>query len=157
MDGAENPYQLWWELGKMMTTYVTVVRKNAELRQTDDTLQKMMERWQKCSVLDTGKTANQAVMFVKQLWNMLVLARVITVGALLRDESRGSHYKPEFPERNDEKFMKTTMASYDAAAGHGPKITYEEIDASLLKPVKRDYSGGKHVEPKASTAAEKSA
>jgi succinate dehydrogenase / fumarate reductase flavoprotein subunit len=139
MDGPVNPYQLWWDLGQMMTTYVTVVRKNDELRKTDETLRKMMEQWKQCSPLDTGKTANQGIMFVRQLWNMLVLARVITVGALLRDESRGSHYKPEFPDRNDEKFMKTTIAEHGP---EGPKISYEEIDTSLVKPVKRDYTGG---------------
>jgi succinate dehydrogenase / fumarate reductase flavoprotein subunit len=91
-------------------------------------------------------------MFMRQLWNMLVLARVITVGALMRDESRGSHYKPEFPERNDDKYMKTTIAKYDAATNHGPKISYEDIDASLVKPVKRDYTGkGAPAAPNAST------
>ena len=140
MDGGENPYQLWWELGQMMTTFVTVVRKNAELKKVDEDLQKMQERWKSCSVLDANKGANQSLMFVRQLWNMLVLARTITVGALMRDESRGAHYKPEFPERNDEKFMKTTMAAYDAET-HGPKITYAEIDGALVKPVKRDYTG----------------
>jgi succinate dehydrogenase / fumarate reductase flavoprotein subunit len=69
---------------------------------------------------------------------MLLLSRVITVGALLRDESRGSHYKPEFPDRNDDKYMKTTMAELDGTA---PKITYKDIDTSLVKPVKRDYTG----------------
>ena len=44
---------------------------------------------------------------------MLQLARVITIGALNRDESRGAHYKPDFPERNDEEFMKTTMATFN--------------------------------------------
>ena len=43
---------------------------------------------------------------------MLELARVIVQGARLRDESRGAHYKPDFPDRNDEQFLKTTMASY---------------------------------------------
>ena len=66
-------------------------------------------------------------MFTRQLWNMLVLARVITVGALMRDESRGSHYKPEFPERDDEKFMKTTIAQLRRRRPTtGPKITYED-------------------------------
>lgn len=141
MDGPENPYKLWWELGQLMTTYMTVERNNKDLAKTDQSLQEMMQRWEKCSVLDTGKTANSAIMFTRQLWNMLVLARTMTIGALMRDESRGSHYKPEFPERNDEKFMKTTMAQYDAQA-RGPKITYEDIDATLVKPVKRDYTGG---------------
>jgi succinate dehydrogenase / fumarate reductase flavoprotein subunit len=140
-EGDENPYQIWWELGQLMNTYVTVERHNKELQMVDDTLQKMMERWQKCSVLDTGKHANQALMFTRQLWNMLLLARVMTVGALLRDESRGSHFKPEFPKRDDEKFLKTTIAQYDAAANHGPKITYEDVDISLVKPVLRDYTG----------------
>jgi succinate dehydrogenase / fumarate reductase, flavoprotein subunit len=140
MDGEENPYQLWWELGAMMNTHVTVVRKNAELDTVDGKLQEMMERWKKLNVLDTGKTANQAVMFVRQLWNMLCLGRVVTVGARMRDESRGAHYKPEFPERNDEKFMKSTLAKYDATT-HGPQISYEDIDGSLVKPVKRDYTG----------------
>jgi succinate dehydrogenase / fumarate reductase flavoprotein subunit len=138
MEGPENPYKLWWELGQMMTTYVTVERNNKDLKTTDEKIQEMMTRWTNCSVLDTGKTANQSVMFMRQLWNMLCLARVITIGALLRDESRGSHYKEEFPDRNDEKFMKTTIAKYDSN-GHGPKITYEEIDTSLVRPVRRDY------------------
>jgi succinate dehydrogenase / fumarate reductase flavoprotein subunit len=101
----------------------------------------MMDRWKKCSVLDTGKHANQSLMFTRQLWNMLCLARVITVGALMRDESRGSHFKPEFPNRDDEKYLQTTMARYDHANHSGPKISYEPVDISLLKPVLRDYTG----------------
>ena len=69
----------------------------------------------------------------------MLYARLITVGALLRDESRGSHYKPEFPERNDDRFMKTTIAEFNAGDHAGPRISYEEIDVSLLKPVRRDY------------------
>jgi succinate dehydrogenase / fumarate reductase flavoprotein subunit len=140
-EGDENPYQIWWELGQLMTTYVTVERHNKELKMVDDKIQEMMQRWQRCSVLDTGKHANQALMFTRQLWNMLLLARVITLGAILRDESRGSHFKPEFPERNDEKFLKTTIADYDAGNNHAPKISYEPVDTSLVKPVLRDYSG----------------
>jgi succinate dehydrogenase / fumarate reductase flavoprotein subunit len=140
-EGDENPYQIWWELGQLMNTYVTVERHNKELQMVDETIQKMMERWQKCSVLDTGKHANQALMFTRQLWNMLLLARVVTIGALKRDESRGSHFKPEFPQRDDEKFLKSTIATYDAGSNHGPKITYEDVDISLVKPVLRDYTG----------------
>jgi succinate dehydrogenase / fumarate reductase flavoprotein subunit len=140
-EGDENPYQLWWELGKLMNTYVTVERHNKELQMVDGKIIEMMDRWQRCSVLDTGKHANQALMFTRQLWNMLLLARVVTVGALMRDESRGSHFKPEFPKRDDEKFLKTTIATYDPAAHHGPKITYEDVDISLVKPVLRDYTG----------------
>ena len=136
---TENPYSLWWEMGQMMTRDVTVVRNNTALKAVDARLVEMMDRWQRCNVLDGGKSTNRTVMFVRQLWNMLVLARVITVGAIMRDESRGSHYKPEFPDRNDDKYLKTTIATYNATDHAGPKITYEDVDTSLLKPVKRDY------------------
>jgi succinate dehydrogenase / fumarate reductase flavoprotein subunit len=140
MDGPQNPYALWWELGDQMTGKCTVVRYNNELIELEQKLVQWMDQWKKCSVLDTGKSANQAIMFTRQLWNMLVLARVIVRGAIQRDESRGSHYKPDFPERDDERFMKTTMASYDPQS-HGPKLTYKEVDVSLIKPRKRVYTG----------------
>lgn len=68
---------------------------------------------------------------------MLHLARVITLGALNRDESRGAHYKPDFPERDDERFLKTTIATWTP---EGPQLTYEDVNVSLIKPRKRDYS-----------------
>ena len=124
------------------------MRDNNKLRETDAKLQELAERWSQAGVLDHGAWANAPLSFLNQLWNMLLLARVVTVGALLRDESRGSHFKPEFPKRDDEKFLKTTIARYDAASQHGPKITYEDVDISLVKPVLRDYTGGKGAERK---------
>ena len=55
---------------------------------------------------DTQTWVTKAVFFTRQLWNMLVLARVITIGAYNRNESRGAHYKPEFPDRNDDEWLK---------------------------------------------------
>src|SRR5699024_5951441 len=81
--------------------------------------------------------SNQAVMFTRQLKNMIHLARVFTKGAYERDERRGAHYKPEFPERNDEEFLKTTIAEFDRAKEE-PIISYDEVDLSLIKPRKRD-------------------
>lgn len=68
---------------------------------------------------------------------MLELSEAMTLGALLRNESRGAHYKPEFPTRNDEEFLKTTKAAWTA---DGPQISYEEVDVSLIPPRVRDYS-----------------
>ncbi len=56
-----------------------------------------------------------------------------------RDETRGAHYKPEFPERDDENFLKTTIAQYDEK-NNEPVITYEDVDISHIKPRKRDYT-----------------
>ncbi|MCA0992509.1 succinate dehydrogenase flavoprotein subunit [Pseudalkalibacillus hwajinpoensis] len=139
MDGTENAYQIHKELGEWMTANVTVVRNNDKLKETDEKIQELMERYENININDTSKWSNQGASFTRQLSNMLQLARVITIGALNRNESRGAHYKPDFPERNDEEWLKTTMAKYDAV-NNKPEFYYEEVDTSLIKPRKRDYS-----------------
>ena len=98
------------------------------------------DRFKKISINDSNLWATQAVPHARQLSNMLHLARVITLGALNRNESRGAHYKPDFPDRHDEKFMKTTIAEY---SDESPVFSYEPVDVSLVEPRKRDYSSGK--------------
>ncbi len=139
-EGGENQYKLHEEMGKVMTDNVTVVRYNDKLKATDDKLLELQERFQKISINDSNLWATQAIPHARQFWNMLQLARVITLGALNRDESRGAHYKPDFPDRDDEKFMKTTIAEFSEEA---PVFSYEPVDVSLIEPRKRDYSTGK--------------
>ncbi|MDQ0224673.1 succinate dehydrogenase flavoprotein subunit [Bacillus sp. 7586-K] len=142
LDGNENAYVLHKELGEWMTDNVTVVRYNDKLLKTDDKIQELLERYENININDTAKWSNQGATFTRQLKNMLHLARVITLGAYNRNESRGAHYKPEFPERNDEDFLKTTMASF-TGEDSAPKFDYEDVDVSLIKPRKRDYSKSK--------------
>jgi succinate dehydrogenase / fumarate reductase flavoprotein subunit len=138
MNGPENPYRMAQELGDLMTENVTVVRYNDRLKATDDKLREFQERWNSLGILDTARgTANQSAQFARQLKHMLDLARVITVGALLRNESRGAHYKPEYPDRDDTNFLKTTIAEYTP---NGPRISYEEVDLSFIEPRQRVYN-----------------
>ncbi len=139
-EGGENQYKLHEELGKVMTDNVTVVRYNDRLQATDDKIRELQERFGKISINDSNLWATQAIPHARQFKNMLELARVITLGALNRNESRGAHYKPDFPDRDDENFMKTTIAEYSAEA---PVLSYEQVDVSLVEPRKRDYSKGK--------------
>ncbi|MBL8123375.1 MAG: succinate dehydrogenase flavoprotein subunit [Pyrinomonadaceae bacterium] len=139
-EGGENQYVLHEEMGKAMTDNVTVVRYNDRLQATDAKLLELQDRFKKISINDSNLWATQAVPHARQLWNMLQLARVITLGALNRNESRGAHYKPDFPDRDDENFLKTTIAEYSDEA---PVLSYEPVDISLVEPRKRDYSKGK--------------
>lgn len=139
-EGSENQYKLHEELGKWMTDNVTVVRYNDRLKATDDKVLELIDRFKHISINDSNLWATQAVPHARQLWNMLQLARVITLGALNRNESRGAHYKPEFPERDDEHWMKSTIAEYSEEA---PVFSYESIDTSLIEPRLRDYSSKK--------------
>ncbi len=139
-EGTENQYKLHDELGKVMTENVTVVRYNDRLKQTDEKILELTERFKNLSINDSNLWATQAVPHARQLWNMLQLARVITLGALNRDESRGAHYKPEFPERNDDQWLKSTIAEYSTEA---PVFSYEDVDISQIEPRQRDYSSKK--------------
>lgn len=141
MDGNENAYILHRELGEIMTDNVTVVRYNDKLQETDYKIQELLERYENINIVDTQQWSNQGATFTRQLKNMLYLARVITLGALNRNESRGAHYKPDFPERDDENFLKTTIAEFDGKSA--PILSYEEVDVSLIPPRKRDYSAKK--------------
>jgi succinate dehydrogenase / fumarate reductase flavoprotein subunit len=136
--GTENPFRLWRELGELMTKDCTVIRYNKNLIQTDAKLVEFLERFRNINLSDRSQWANTSVAFTRQLYNMLQLARVIAQGAALRDESRGAHYKPEFPERDDKNWLRTTKA-YFAPDADEPRFEFEPIDVSLIPPRPRKY------------------
>jgi len=136
MSGSENPFVLGEELAATMRNNVSIVRENDKLKETDAKLLELRERFSKLGIPDKGQWMNQSLIYMKQLWNMLELARVIALGALARDESRGAHYKPAFPERDDPKWLKTTKATWSK---EGPVFSYEPVDISLLPLRVRKY------------------
>src|SRR5271154_3771367 len=137
-DGNENPFLLWRELGALMTENCTVIRYNKKIEAADGKLVDMLHRFQKINLSDRSQWANTTIAFARQLYNMLQLSRVIAQGAAMRDESRGSHYKPDFPERDDKNWMKTTKATFAPDADE-PEFEFEAVDASLITPRPRKY------------------
>jgi len=134
--GKENPYDLHAELGDWMTRYCTVVRHEARLLETDAKIAEIMERWKQIALPDTGTWMNQSVVFARQLWEMLELARVMVAGAIARQESRGVHLRPDYPDRNDEDWLRSTIATWTP---DGPELHYEPVDTSLIPPRPRQY------------------
>ena len=141
-EGNENPFKLWRELGVTMTEHATVIRYNKGLKQADEKIVELLDRFQNVSLADRAQWANTSFAFTRQLYNMLELSRVVVQGALLRDESRGAHYKPDFPDRNDEKFLKTTKASFTGNPC-GPRFEFEPVDTQYIKPRPRRYDAAK--------------
>jgi succinate dehydrogenase / fumarate reductase, flavoprotein subunit len=137
-DGNENPFRLWRELGELMTKDCTVIRYNKNLQRTDARLVELLERFGRVNLSDHSQWANTSFVFTRQLYNMLQLSRVIAQGARMRDESRGAHYKPDFPERDDKNWLKTTKA-YFASDADEPKFEFEPVDVSLVPPRARKY------------------
>jgi succinate dehydrogenase / fumarate reductase flavoprotein subunit len=141
-EGTENPFKLWRELGQTMTEHATVIRYNKGLKLADEKIVELLDRYKKVNLSDRSQWANTSFAFARQLKNMLELSRTVVQGALLRDESRGAHYKPDFPDRNDERFLKTTKASFTGQAS-GPRFEYEDVDTQYIKPRPRSYTATK--------------
>jgi len=141
-DGKENPFLLWRELGDLMTKDCTVIRYNKNLQASDAKLCELLERFQRINLSDRSQWANTTIAFARQLYNMLQLARVIAQGAAMRDESRGAHYKPDFPDRDDKNWLKTTKASFAPDADE-PHFEFEPVDTSLIPPRPRRYDVAK--------------
>ncbi len=156
MDGDENPYVLHEELASTMLVNCTIERHNPTLDKVLDQVNDIELRARKCGVTDSGTHVNQGAPFIRHLFNMIVIARVIAQGARNRDESRGAHFKAEFPNRDDEKFLRTTMAMHKSGEGEtnhaidfireldysvvGTSVhVTDEVDISLLKPRARKY------------------
>ena len=167
--GESNPYDIHGKLGDVMTRAATVVRRNDQLSQAYDEVCRLEDLWRHCSLSDTGNWTNQNVVFTKSLGDMFPIAKLILKGALLRDECRGAHYKPEFAmpgiaatepaeqraeaeqwcdrfEANTRKWLKSTIGTH-GADGH-PVITYEDVDTTLIPPRPRLYGlvGGEVIE-----------
>lgn len=146
-NGPENIHRLHDELAEWMVMNATTKRNNVDLAKTLDKLKELKRRYQNISLDDRSQFGNQTYAFANQFDAMLEIAMIIVKGALLRNEFRGSHYKPEFPERDDKNWLKTTIAEYDPNSDE-PKISYEPVDLRYLDPVLRDYSTAKKVKPK---------
>ncbi|HEX9254117.1 MAG TPA: succinate dehydrogenase flavoprotein subunit, partial [Candidatus Angelobacter sp.] len=115
---------------------------NDRLQETDAKLVELLERYRNLNLSDKTMWSNQSFLFTRQLYNMLQLSRVIAQGAAMRNESRGAHYKPDFPDRDDKNFLKTTKA-YFAPDADEPRFEFEPVDISLLPPRPRRYDMAK--------------
>ena len=151
-DGPENPYTLHNELGEIMTTHANVVRENQGLDSALEELAELGERFRNLSLGEKSTWSNQSLNYARQVHDMIELARVVAKGARERNESRGSHFKPEFelqppegkfpgdPEydtyvarwrANNDQWLKTTLADFDP---DGPRISYQAVDTSVVTP-----------------------
>jgi len=135
-EGTENLYGLHEELGTAMNKHCTVVRVNKGIEEAERKVVDLQGRLARAPMPDRSDFGNQSLVFARQLENMFHVARAVCRGALLRDESRGAHYKPAFPDRDDARFLKTTLARWTP---DGPKIDYEPVECKYVKPRPRKY------------------
>ncbi|MCI0691072.1 succinate dehydrogenase/fumarate reductase flavoprotein subunit [candidate division KSB1 bacterium] len=134
--GAENLYALRRELRQTMDNYVGVFRTGEELQQALSKIQSFKQRYQNIRVRDTNRVYNTDLVAALELGNLLDLAEVAVASALARQEFRGAHARRDFAQRDDEKWLKHTLAHF---APEGPKLTYKPARITTWKPVERKY------------------
>ena len=137
-EAGENPYALHEEMGEWMTDECTVVREEKGLERARDALRDLKERAARAAPPDASGWSNQSLSFTRALEDMIRYAEAIVAASIERRESRGSHYRTDYPERDDERYLQTTVATYDSQADE-PRIGFEAIRMGLVEPRARTY------------------
>ncbi|MCA9304412.1 MAG: succinate dehydrogenase flavoprotein subunit, partial [Phycisphaerales bacterium] len=112
-DRAFNPYQIAKELGDEMTAASTVVKTGERLEKGLTKVAELRERFAKVELGDAATWTNQSLSFTRATGDMLVLAEAMLKAGLLRKESRGAHFRKDYPERDDANFFKTSVARFN--------------------------------------------
>ena len=133
-----NPYIIGREMGEEMTAACTVVREAARLEQCRAKIAELRDRCRRLKLADGAAWTNQALSYARALGDMLIVAEAMVSGAALRKESRGAHYRSDFPERDDGNFYKHTYAMFDASSGVA-RIKHIAVEADLVAPRARTY------------------
>ena len=135
-NGPENPYDIKRELREMMAVNVAVFRTGADLEKMLAKVKELKGRFEKIRVQDKRRRYNSNLVHVLEIANLLELAEVMVTGAVERKESRGAHARRDFPTRDDENWLKHTLAT---KTPEGPKLDYKKVNITTWKPVERKY------------------
>ena len=135
-DGKENLTDISNAMKKMMFEDVGVFRTEEGMKRALATLSDLRERYKHVRVQDTGKIFNTDLLNAWELGNLLELAEVVTISALNRQESRGGHAREDFPKRDDQNWLKHTLAW---KRGEKVEIGYKPVVITKYQPKERVY------------------
>ncbi len=133
---GESVYSIRRELRQTMDKYFYVFREESGMTEGLKKIKELKERFKNVAIVDKSSVYNTDLTYVLETEFMLDVAEVIAVGALLRKESRGAHARFDYPKRDDENFLKHTLAYYTP---EGPKIEYIPVRILYWKPIERKY------------------
>ncbi len=142
-DGGERVAAIRAELQATMDTHAQVYRTEASLKQALSDLATLRARYQNVTVQDKGVRFNTDMLEAVELGFLLDLAEVLVVGALARTESRGGHFREDYPTRDDEQFMRHTMAyrtnASEGFGGSDVRLDYKPVTMTRYQPMERKY------------------
>jgi succinate dehydrogenase / fumarate reductase flavoprotein subunit len=132
----ENPYKIRDELGEVMVNHFGIFRTESEMKEGQEKLTKLRERFQKVRAIDSGRAWNYDKVWMMELAGNLCLTECIALGALNRTESRGAHFRRDFNKRDDANWLKHTIYRHTP---EGPQIGYKEVQLGRFEPEERKY------------------
>ncbi|MGB5568381.1 MAG: fumarate reductase (quinol) flavoprotein subunit [Sedimenticolaceae bacterium] len=138
--GTESIAGIRKEMAHSLEKGAGIYRTEKTLQETCDTIGKLRKRYRGIELHDKSNVFNTDLIQALELGNLLELAQTVAEGALARKESRGSHQRLDFVERDDDKFLKHTLAYYQGE--DAPRIDYHDVVITRSQPGVRDYSGG---------------
>jgi len=128
------------ELGKIMDARVAVYRDDEGLREALEVIKRLQEEAKTVAIDDKGTVFNQDVLGALELGFMIDNAEAITVAALERKESRGAQYRTDFPDRNDDEWLKHITVTHNGSGdGDVPELAYSEVTLTQWQPEARTY------------------
>ncbi len=130
----ESPLRLQQEMQTLMTERVGIFRHGDTLKTAVEELQALLQRAQRLRLAGSRRGANPELVAAYRLPRMLKLALCVAEGALARTESRGAHYREDYPQRNDRDWLKRTLALWSPGADR-PSLSYEDIDVMTMELV----------------------
>ncbi|MET8448392.1 succinate dehydrogenase flavoprotein subunit [Streptomyces sp. NPDC005209] len=139
--GNERVAQIRRELQETMDANVMVFRTEQTIKTAVEKIAELRERYKNVSIQDKGKRFNTDLLEAIELGNLLDLAEVMAVSALARKESRGGHYREDYPNRDDVNFMRHTMA-YREVGDDGTesvRLDYKPVVQTRYQPMERKY------------------
>ena len=135
--GNETSGAIRADLQESMMEDVSVFRQKKSLTAALDKIKQLKARYKKISLQDKGNCFNRDLLDAIELGHLLDLAEVITLGALYREESRGAHFREDFPERDDKQFLAHTLVRYNEV--EGPQIFTKPVVITQFEPKERKY------------------
>lgn len=135
-NGRETIASVRRDLQSAMMDKCSVFRKEDELKKLLQELQVLKERYKEISIRDKSSTFNTELLEAIELGHMLTLAEVVASSALQRTESRGAHYREDYPKRDDENWLKHTFAFL---SDKGISFKYKPVTITRFKPEERKY------------------
>jgi len=135
-EGGESPYRIKQELRQTMDQYVGVFRTGEGLEKALSKIRELKQRFKNVFIKDKSRAFNTDLTTTLEVENLLDLAEVVVLGGLERKESRGAHARRDFPKRDDDNWLKHTLAYYTP---EGPKLDYKPVNITTWKPIERKY------------------